>query len=106
MAQVPLGYSQWLCSLDYYLSSPKEVVVAGSAGDLRSQNLLEAIYSVWTPNLVFAALDVADPEAFKDSPLFEGRQAADGQPKAYVCQNNVCERPVTEGEDLRKELER
>jgi uncharacterized protein YyaL (SSP411 family) len=105
MAQVPLGYSQWLCSLDYYLSSPKEVVVIGSAGDLRSQNLLDAIYSVWTPNLVFAALDPADPGAFKDSPLLEGRQAADGQPKAYVCRNSVCQRPVTEGEELRKELE-
>jgi uncharacterized protein YyaL (SSP411 family) len=37
-------------------------------------------------------------------PLLEGRTAIDGKPTAYVCENFVCNRPVTTAEQLGGEL--
>ncbi len=40
------------------------------------------------------------------TPLLADRPQIDGAPTAYVCRGFVCDRPVTDPEDLRAQIER
>ncbi|MEX0429085.1 thioredoxin domain-containing protein [Nocardioides sp. DS6] len=76
---------------------PLEVAVVGPAGEARDALADRA------RRLPGAVVVVADePSAGKapDIPLLSGRTAVDGRPAAYVCRGFVCERPVTDPDDL------
>jgi uncharacterized protein YyaL (SSP411 family) len=49
--------------------------------------------------VVLVADDGSD-EKSGSVPLLVGRSAVDGAPAAYVCRGLVCERPVTDPDDL------
>ena len=103
LAQAPNGLPYWLCALDYYLSSPKEVVIVGASQDSRTQDLRGVVFGRYLPNKVVAGYDpVADEPP--DLLLLEGRDAINGAPTAYVCENYVCMMPVTDGESLAQQL--
>jgi uncharacterized protein YyaL (SSP411 family) len=99
MAEVPLGFSQWLIALDFHLAPPKQVAVVGD--DVAA--LLETVRSAYRPDTV-----VASGPGTGDSPvpLLEGRTTVDGRPTAYVCTGTTCGKPVTEPEELAAQLER
>ena len=59
--------------------------------------------TVRLPRLVGA--DNADAAEKHGLPLLEARGMIDGKPTAYVCQNYVCQLPVTTPEDLAVQLE-
>ena len=112
MAQAPGGTGQWLAALDFYLSSPKEIVIAGPRADSQTQALLDAVFHRYLPNrVVMGAPDVvpnlgtAEASFASRLPLLEQRGLVEGQPTAYVCQNYVCQLPVTDPEALVRQLE-
>ena len=75
------------------LDGPLEVAVVGPAGEQR--DALEA-RALAIPGAVVVTADRADPGI----PLLEGREPIGGRAAAYVCRGFVCERPVTEPDDL------
>ncbi|TNM37348.1 thioredoxin domain-containing protein [Nocardioides albidus] len=72
---------------------PLEVAIVGPPGDERDALVARALA---LPGAVVVAAD----EATDDIPLLSGRTPVDGRPAAYVCRGFVCERPVTEPEDI------
>ena len=104
MAKTPLGTSHWLCALDFYLSAPKEIVIVGARDNALTQELSKVIYTRWLPNKVVAAFDSNDPDSAKELPLFENRKMVNGRPTVFVCQNNICQSPITEAKELEKRL--
>ena len=98
----PLGFGHWLCALDFYLSSPKEVALVGPREHPQLQALLVALHRLYLPNRVIAGKDPRDPPLA--SPLFEGREMVAGQPTAYVCYQNTCQPPVTQPQELLEQL--
>jgi uncharacterized protein YyaL (SSP411 family) len=96
MVQYPLGYCNWLCSLDFYLSDPKEVAVFGVRNNPQTKDLVKAINSKWIPNKVVIGFDQTDPEVSINSPLLKERAMKDGQSTVYICQNNTCQSPITD----------
>ncbi len=92
----PLGFANWLCSLDFYLSTPKEIVIVGRRNSRATTELLRALYSVWLPNKVVAACDPDDPAPVSELKLFEDRQMINNRPTACVCENYTCKTPVTD----------
>jgi uncharacterized protein YyaL (SSP411 family) len=99
LEQVPNGLPYWLCALDYHLSTPKEVIIIGDRNDSRTMNLREAVFGQYLPNKVVAGFS-SEVGTRADIFLLENREAIGGAPTVYVCENNVCLLPVTDGESL------
>ena len=105
LARAPMGMGHWLCALDLYLSTPKEIAIVGEMTTPAAQALLDVVYGRYLPNKVIAG---SDPSVSGDGsfelPLLQGRALTNGQPTAYVCENYVCRLPVTEPEALAGQL--
>ena len=106
LSKAPTGTGHWLCALDFYVSTPKEIAIVGGLHDPATQALLTVVHGRYLPNKVVAG---ADPSQAADgsrlTPLLQDRGMMDGRPTAYVCQNYVCQLPVTEPEALARQLE-
>jgi len=105
MGRAPAGTGHWLAALDFYVSSPKEVVIIGHRDDSATTALLRTVNGAFRPNKVLVGADDSDAAAGYSLPLLESRGMIDGRPTAYVCQNYACQLPVTTPEELAVQLE-
>jgi uncharacterized protein len=97
----PTAFANWLSALDAALGDPLEIAIVGDPADPATRALLGEVWRGFRPHRVLAAS--ADPNA-SAIPLLHGRALVDGRPAAYVCRSFACRRPVTEPDDLRREL--
>ena len=113
LSRAPASFSHWLGALDFYLSTPKEIVVIGPRDNPATQALLRVAYGRYLPNRAIAGADApaaahsggADaPISNAASPLLAGRELVDGKPTAYVCESYACQLPVTEPGALTRQL--
>jgi uncharacterized protein YyaL (SSP411 family) len=88
-----------LTALDYYLDEPLQlVIVLPPGGD--AAPFLEKLRKTFLPN---RALSVG--EEGSDTAL-QGKTAKNGKATAYVCRQQVCERPTSDPELFEKQLQR
>jgi uncharacterized protein YyaL (SSP411 family) len=93
----PQGFGRTLSAIEFAMERTREIVILGDErGEFR-----KTIWSRYLPNKI--VLFGNDEEA-SGLPLFEGRTAIDGKPTAYVCQDMVCQRPVTTNDELDEQL--
>ena len=104
MSRSPMGAGQWLGALDFYLSQPKEIAIIGPRDDPSTGELLNAVFGRFLPNKVVVGAESPQPAAVAGNPLLESREMTGGKPTAYVCQNYVCQLPVTDPEALVEQL--
>ena len=105
LAQAPQGMGHWLTALDFYLSTPKEVVIVGMESDPATQALVDVAFGRYLPNKVIVGNDPSRSTLNPvEIPLLKDRGMTDGLPTAYVCENYVCRLPVTEPEALAGQL--
>jgi len=100
MSLYPSGCGQWLCALDRYLSSPKEIAVIGPPEDPRTRALLDVVYGRYLPNRVIVGLDPERAAGPDGVPLLQGKPLNPKDPTAYVCENFACRKPVTTPAEL------
>ena len=90
--------------LDFYVSLPKEIAIIGDLGEAEAAALLDVVHGRYLPNKVVVGAngggDRGDGnrgscEAY-EMPLLAERGMVDGKATAYVCQNYVCQLPVTD----------
>ncbi|HEX6796707.1 MAG TPA: thioredoxin domain-containing protein [Ktedonobacterales bacterium] len=101
MADQPLGFGYFLCALDDLIGPFHEIAIVGAPDDGRTQALLAVVNGDYLPRAVLAAATPDNTSVAAAVPLLEGRTMVDGQPAAYVCQQFVCQRPVTTPDELR-----
>jgi uncharacterized protein len=94
------GSSAMLCSLDWYLTTPREIVVLGTRGDARTELLLSTVHQRYLPNRAVLVAETSRRAGESDLPLAAGKAMVNGQPTAYVCQRQTCSSPVTECRQL------
>ena len=94
------GSSAMLCALDWYLTTPKEIVVVGNRGDARTEALLSIVHRRYLPNHALLVAEDSRRAEESDLPLAAGKTSVSGQPTAYVCQRQTCSSPVTESQQL------
>ena len=103
MERFPTGAGHWLCALDFYLSTPKEIAVVGDRTAHDTKDLVAEVYRSFLPNRVLVGLSGVDG-ASVHSPLMEGRLRLNGRATVYVCRQYVCGLPVNDPEALAGQL--
>jgi len=105
LEQSPLEHTQMLCSLDFYLSSPMQVVIASQKIE-EAQAFAVEISRHFLPNQVIAFTSSSDNELSGMIPLIKGKVAIQGKSTAYICENYACKAPITDLDGLRRVLSR
>jgi len=104
MFRYAIGTAHWLCALDFYLSTPKEIAIVGPRNDPATEALLAEVFGRYLPNKVVVGADSGSSPP-PEIPLLEGRGTRQGRPTAYVCQHYACQEPVTDPEALAGQLQ-
>ena len=100
--QYPAAFGAWLSAAALDLADVRQVAVIGELSDPGTQALLARVRAAYRPNLVLAASGL--PPSAGSPALLEQRPMQAGQPTAYVCQGFVCNLPVTQPEQLDRQL--
>ena len=96
MAAQPVAVPQMLVAFDYSLAAKREVVIAGSRGEVRP--FLQQVRSRFLPHTIVLLADSEDTRS-KLQPIFPAiaeMLEIDGKATAYVCQGYVCRLPTNE----------
>jgi uncharacterized protein YyaL (SSP411 family) len=88
-----------LSAIEFYMSKVKEIVIIGKKGS----DLEKEIFRVFLPSKVVVLSENAQADA-EFIPLLRDRGTIDGKPTAYVCEDFVCQRPVTTADELKGQL--
>jgi len=108
MTKSPTAVPQFLGALDASLSKPRQIVIAGAAADPATRALLREVQAHFIPHKLLLLADGAAGQKWLGERLEFLRTVAplDGKPAAYVCENFVCQLPVTDPAALRALLKR
>jgi uncharacterized protein YyaL (SSP411 family) len=101
MEDEPFSFGQMLCTLDFYLETPKEIAIIGRGAQPDTQALLRLVHEAYVPNKTLVVIDPgADSgNGFAHLPVEDMTQIA-GKATAYVCHNFACSIPTTTPEAL------
>ncbi|MGI9056168.1 MAG: thioredoxin domain-containing protein, partial [Pyrinomonadaceae bacterium] len=93
------AFGRSLSTLEFYLGKTKEIVVIGEKGN----ELEKAVWKDYLPDKVVVL--TKNPAEHSDFiPLLQSREKIDEKPTAFVCENFVCQKPVTTMADLESQL--
>ena len=106
LSRVPQGMGYWLSALGFYVSIPKEIVIVGDGSSPDTQALKDVVFQGYIPHKVVVGSDPAMTVGTSVAmPLLEDRGMMDGRATAYVCQNYMCQLPVTDPDALAQQLQ-
>ncbi|KAF5425602.1 hypothetical protein C5S42_10230 [Candidatus Methanomarinus sp.] len=105
LEQNPLAYTQMLCGVDFYLSSPLQIVIVSQTRKEAGAFVAE-INRHFVPNriLLLVDSDVTVDELTDLIPLIRNKVAIQGNPTVYICENFTCKTPITNLDDLKQAL--
>jgi hypothetical protein len=104
MAERPSSFGHLLAALDDLIGPLREIAVVGVLGDAATRALLEVINARYLPRSVLA-VSAPGSDASRTVQLLADRPLVDGRPAAYICQDFVCQAPITEPMELAARLE-
>ena len=106
MSRSPTGFGHWLGAVDFQIAQTQEIAIIGPLDDPATIRLLDTVHGNYLPNKVLAG--ATPPRADEPPPvqirLLEDRVQVGNLPTAYVCQNYVCQLPVTDPAALAEQL--
>jgi uncharacterized protein YyaL (SSP411 family) len=102
----PGSLPQMLAALDFQLSRPKQIVIAGKPDAEDTRTLVRAVHEIYLPNKILLLADGAEGQKVLGSRLEFIRevQPLGGKATAFVCENYTCQLPTTDLNTLRKQL--
>jgi uncharacterized protein len=105
--KLPVGHTQFLCSLDFAFGPCLEIVFLGPSEDDELMKMFQAVNSRFIPNHValFRPSDGDSLAIDNLSEFVESHVAIDGKATAYVCENHACKAPFTDVQEFRAFLE-
>jgi uncharacterized protein YyaL (SSP411 family) len=95
-----------LVALDFSLSKPKQVVIAGKRDADDTRALLAEVRKHFLPNTILLLADGAESQKFLDEKLEAVRAMSpiDGKAAAYICENFACQAPTTDPKKISEYL--
>ena len=108
IAQIPSAMPQMLVALDYSLSTPKQIVIAGPRGSAETRALVAEVHRHYAAGRIILLNDGAEGGEFLAGKLEAVREMKqlNGKSTAYVCENFSCQAPVTDPVELSRLLSR
>lgn len=102
MSEQPYATPQLLCALDFSLTKPKQIIVAGKKNDKLAQEMIREVHNHYIPDkiLIFAGTGIEN----KVIPFLQSIIKPSDKTTAYVCENYTCKLPVSDLEEFRKLL--
>jgi uncharacterized protein YyaL (SSP411 family) len=106
LSHFPSAMPQILVALDYSLSKPRQIVIAGKKDAPETQALFKAVHSHFLPKTILLLADGGEGQKFlgEKNEAIRAMSIVEGKPAAYVCENFTCKAPVTEPKQLAKLL--
>ncbi|HIH92764.1 TPA: thioredoxin domain-containing protein [Methanosarcina acetivorans] len=103
--KTPSGYTQFLSAFDFRLGPSYEVIISGKRESPDTVNMLEELWSYFTPNKVLVFRPEGENPEIADLAEYTKEQLPiEGKATAYVCQNYECQLPTTETREMLKLL--
>lgn len=104
----PNGHSLLLTALDFAVSSPMEIVIAGDPGKPETKRMLESVRRRFLPNVVVILVPNGQEgdNVRQTIPLVQDKVALGGRTTAYVCEHFACLAPTDDPEELEELLDR
>ena len=98
LSEMPQSLPQMLAAYDFYLSTPKQIIIAGDAGTDSTLAMLREIYSRYLPNKIVLLADGGQGQTFLAGHLeiFRSFETESGESTAYICENYICKLPTTD----------
>jgi uncharacterized protein YyaL (SSP411 family) len=109
IARAPTAFPDLLLALDFWLDTPKEIVIVTAGPRREADGFLDVLRRTYLPNKVVAVVPESGPGRELHArllPLIEGKVARKGRATAYVCERGLCQRPTTEVDVFAGQLER
>jgi uncharacterized protein YyaL (SSP411 family) len=102
ISHFPSAMPQMLVALDFSLSKPRQIVIAGGDDGAQTRALLAEVHRHFIPNKVLLLADGGNGQKYLEEKLeaVRGMKPVKGQPAAYVCENFTCQAPVTDPKAL------
>jgi hypothetical protein len=101
------GVPQMLVALNFSLSKPKQIVLAGQRDSEGMRSLLRELRRRFVPNKIVLMIDSQESRRalMRYLPVVEGMGGIAGSATAYVCEDYACKLPVTSAGELAALLE-
>jgi uncharacterized protein YyaL (SSP411 family) len=104
LARYPSAFGRLFAALDFYLSSPLEIVILGPRAGAGTQALVREVWKNYLPNKVVVQAVGDDKEAAEIVPLLRERSLVNNAATAFVCEHYTCQQPVTTAAELSAQL--
>ena len=106
ISKAPSALSEMLLAIDFYLDTPKEIVIVTPGLRANAETLLAQLRTTFLPNRILVVAGEGEDlnTQAKLVPLLENKIAQKGKPTAYVCERGVCELPTTAPDVFARQL--
>src|SRR6266404_3023549 len=97
LSHFPSAMPQMLVALDYLLSKPRQIVIAGKKDAPETKALLKEVRRHFLTKTILVLADGAEGQKYlgEKNEAIRAMSPVDGKPAAYVCENFTCKAPVT-----------
>jgi uncharacterized protein YyaL (SSP411 family) len=102
LSHFPSAMPQMLVALDYSLSKPRQIVIAGKKDAPETKALLKEVHRHFLPKTILLLADGSDGQKYlgEKNEAIRTMSTVEGKSAAYVCENFTCKAPVTEQKAL------
>ena len=100
LRRMPFSSPEMLCSLNFFLTDPIEIIISGDRTDQKFIELSEYVRSFYLPQ---SAMMNSSEEMTELFPFIKNIVEKSDEPLVYICRNHACSLP-TNDKDKIKEL--
>lgn len=106
LQNTPHAMPQMLVAVDFHLTKPKEIIIAGKTENADTKALLRQVHQRYLPKKILLLADggTAQHTLASYNPFLESIVMKEGKATAYVCEDYVCRLPTTDAITLAQQL--
>jgi uncharacterized protein YyaL (SSP411 family) len=102
LSHFPSAMPQLVVAIDYSLSKPRQIVIAGKKDSPEAKAILREVHRHFLPDTILLLADGAEGQKYlgDKNEAIRAMSMVDGKSAAYVCESFTCKAPVTDPKAL------